>query len=196
MFQYKLLLLCYASLLFLPLEAHRRKIRSATECPEEGIVVAENEANFRVFITVSALASFGWNGRVKQRKIELNWTPPSDGVQDGDRVLLIRRLGEGRQRVLARVSPQTRPDGYFKTEISFPRNPMLGTESPEATCLFGFYIIYVRDRRTLKVNCIRLRPTWMFEDRNVIGDVPLHSLMIPGTHNAGAYDTNFGVSDE
>ena len=48
--------------------------------------------------------------------------------------------------------------------------------------------------RTLKVNCIRLRPTWMYEDRHVIGDIPLHSLMIPGTHNAGAYDTNFGVS--
>ena len=35
----------------------------------------------------------------------------------------------------------------------------------------------------------------MYEDRHVIGDMPLHSLMIPGTHNAGAYDDNVGVSD-
>ena len=47
----------------------------------------------------------------------------------------------------------------------------------------------------MKVNCMRLRPNWMYEDRHIIGDMPLHSLMIPGTHNAGAYDANVGVSD-
>ena len=48
--------------------------------------------------------------------------------------------------------------------------------------------------RTLKANCIRVRPQWMYEDRHIIGDIPLHALMIPGTHNSGAYDTEFGVS--
>jgi len=47
----------------------------------------------------------------------------------------------------------------------------------------------------MKVNCMRLRPNWMYEDRHIIGDMPLHSLMIPGTHNAGAYDANVGPSD-
>ena len=136
-------LLCYIFLSIFLVESKRDK-RSATECPE-GIV--EDEANFRVFITISALAQVSWNGQVKQRKIELNWTPPPDGVQDSDRVLLIKRVSDGRQRVLARVNPQTRSEGYFKTDVTFPRNPMLGTESPEATCVHGFYIIYVRERR-------------------------------------------------
>ena len=48
--------------------------------------------------------------------------------------------------------------------------------------------------RTLKANCIRVRPQWMYEDRHIVGDIPLHALMIPGTHNSGAYDVNFGVS--
>ena len=55
---------------------------------------------------------------------------------------------------------------------------------------FFFFLKY----RTLKANCIRVRPQWMYEDRHIVGDMPLHALMIPGTHNSGAYDVNFGVS--
>ena len=43
------------------------------------------------------------------------------------------------------------------------------------------------------MNCIRLRPNWMHEDRHIIGDLPLHALMLPGTHNSGMYDLNFEV---
>ena len=46
-------LLCYTFLLSIFIVESKRDKRSATECPE-GIV--ENEANFRVFITISALA--------------------------------------------------------------------------------------------------------------------------------------------
>ena len=46
---------------------------------------------------------------------------------------------------------------------------------------------YVRNNRTLKANCLKLRPRWMWRERGVIGDIPLHALMIPGSHNAGAY---------
>jgi len=43
------------------------------------------------------------------------------------------------------------------------------------------------------MNCLRIRPTWMNEEREVIGDVPLSTIMLPGTHNSGAYDTNDSV---
>ena len=46
---------------------------------------------------------------------------------------------------------------------------------------------YVRNNRTLKANCLKLRPRWMWRERGAIGDIPLHALMIPGSHNAGAY---------
>ena len=47
--------------------------------------------------------------------------------------------------------------------------------------------------RILKLNCLRIRPTWMNEEREVIGDVPLSTLMIPGTHNSGAYEVDESV---
>ena len=45
----------------------------------------------------------------------------------------------------------------------------------------------MRNNRTLKANCLKLRPRWMWRERESIGDIPLHALMIPGSHNAGAY---------
>ena len=45
----------------------------------------------------------------------------------------------------------------------------------------------MRNNRTLKANCLKLRPRWMWRERGAIGDIPLHALMIPGSHNAGAY---------
>merc|ERR1739848_264998 len=166
----------------------RRHRRTATECPSE---IIEDDANFRVFLTVNALTLFAWNGNLQQRKLELNWTP----IQDGDWIGLFRRGRGSRERTLARVNPQEHNSGYFKTDVTFPRHPMMGMRSPKATCVYGFYIAYVRGNRTMKVNCMRLRPNWMYEDRHIIGDMPLHSLMIPGTHNAGAYDANVGPSD-
>ena len=56
------------------------------------------------------------------------------------------------------------------------------------------FFLFSKKYRTLKANCIRVRPQWMYEDRHIVGDIPLHALMIPGTHNSGAYDVNFGVS--
>ena len=41
--------------------------------------------------------------------------------------------------------------------------------------------------RVLRMNCLLIRPRWMWEERDVIGNMPLNSLMIPGTHNSGSY---------
>ena len=64
------------------------KNTSITDCPSE---IVENEANFRVFLTVNALTTFAWDGSLQQRKLELNWTPPPDGVQNEDWIGLFQR---------------------------------------------------------------------------------------------------------
>ena len=56
-------------------------VQSFAECPSE---IIEDDANFRVFLTINALTIFDWSGNLQQRKLELNWTPPPDGVQNGD----------------------------------------------------------------------------------------------------------------
>ena len=154
-----------------------------TECPE-GIV--EEEAGFRVFVTINALSYVSWNGNLQSRKIELNWTPPSDGIQENDYVQLVRLHSDqrgriffvksfsrnffvksilqekstkimlisrlflnfsGRRRLLTRIKAKDH-DGYFKTDVSFPRNPMMGRRSPTTNCLYGFWIVYIRDARS------------------------------------------------
>lgn len=163
---------------------NRRK-RSATECP---MGVEEPNATFRVFLTVNALAQVSWTGRVDKRKIELNWTLPPDS-KPGDWVGLFRRNPRlrGLTRVLVKVDAFEH-NGSFKTKYMYPHNPLLGMKSPTAMCLYGFWIAYVRDNRPIIVNCLRIRPNWMWEERQSIGDLPLHALMIPGTHNSGAYE--------
>ena len=39
----------------------------------------------------------------------------------------------------------------------------------------------------MRSNCINLRPHWMWEEKSRIGEIPLHALMIPGSHNSGSY---------
>ena len=37
-------------------------------------------------------------------------------------------------------------------------------------------------------NCIKIQPRWVQDMKEVVGDLQLHSLLIPGSHNAGAYN--------
>lgn len=85
---------------------------------------------------------------MNKRKIELNWTPPSDGIQPGDWVGLFRRNPNlrGITRVIKRVNANDQ--GYYKTNIIFPENSLMGMKSsPRATCLYGYWIAYIRDER-------------------------------------------------
>ena len=60
---------------------------------------------------------------------------------------LFRRGRGSRERTLARINPLEHDGGYYKTEVTFPRHPMMGMRSPKATCVYGFYIAYVRGNR-------------------------------------------------
>ena len=37
-------------------------------------------------------------------------------------------------------------------------------------------------------NCIKIQPRWVQDMKEMIGGIQLHSLLIPGSHNAGAYN--------
>ncbi|GFU90404.1 hypothetical protein TNCV_1328581 [Trichonephila clavipes] len=49
-------------------------------------------------------------------------------------------------------------------------------------------ISYINLNRLVAKSCIRARPRWMYEMKDVIGNTTLKDLMIPGTHNAGSYE--------
>ena len=47
-----------------------------------------------------------------------------------------------------------------------------------------------------RLTSINMYPRWMREMKDTLGSVPLHSLMIPGTHNSGSHMKLRGVADD
>merc|ERR1711997_887341 len=80
--------------------------------------------------------------------------------------------------LLQRINPAEHPSGYFKTKYKVRRTPNFRTKFDR--CVQGFWIAHLRNNSVLKMNCLLIRPRWMWEEKDVIGNVPLHSLMIPG----------------
>ena len=80
-------------------------------------------------MTINALSYVSWNGNLQSRKIELNWTPPSDGIQENDYVQLVRLHSDQRGRIF-----------FVK---SFSRNFFVKSilqEKVQKLCLFqGFF---------------------------------------------------------
>lgn len=51
----------------------------------------------------------------------------------------------------------------------------------------GPYVAFVRNGVSLVAECVAAHPTWLFDNRQVLGGRSLRSLVIPGAHNAGSY---------
>ncbi|CAB4067799.1 unnamed protein product [Lepeophtheirus salmonis] len=151
------------------------------------------DEEFRVFLTMNAKASVNWKLKTKVRLIELNWTLAPE-AKTIDWVGLFRR-----DPMIKFSHPIVGVSafgfgGYFLTRFKFPKYPFHGMKSPQSTCLYGYWIGYISGNRTLKSNCLKLQPNWMWEDKDLIGSVPLNKLMIPGSHNSGSYLDFLGLS--
>lgn len=119
----------------------------------------------RVFLTLSPLARSLPGGDIQQRQVEMNWhgsnavPQPNDwiGLYEHDPVsnptLPIRQLN-----VLGRRS------GYFKTDVQFGFPTIDRRLAVEDTCL-GYWIGYIRNGVTIASNCLKIRPTWMWQNR-------------------------------
>lgn len=79
--------------------------------------------------------------------------------------------------------------GYVLTDFRLDRLPIMTDQS---RCL-RYWVAYVRGSTILQKNCISTYPRWMHELRDVIGDAPLHTNIIPGTHNSGSWNEYTGT---
>jgi len=179
-----------------------RQVRSATACSQE-TATNLSAPHLSVFLTVNSLAKVFWNGSFQKRRLELNWVAPPDR-QESDFVALYRDdpRWAGPNSYLIRVKAG-RPGGYFLTKIAFPDidilHPAVLSVPPKTMCLYNYYIAYVREGTILKFNCIKIQPRWvedMKEDGIDVGRLQLHSLFIPGSHNAGAYNKFTSYTDD
>ena len=194
MFSRAMLFLLAAFLLVCrPCMAEGREKRSATIC-QPSISQAFSSPRLQVFLTVNSLAKVYWDGTSDKRRLELNWVNPPD-VRDGDYVGLFRRdpqwFGLFSNPPTVRV-PAKQAGQYYLTNQEFPDNKHLHpylVEAPLTTqCQHHFWIAYVRAGRVLAVNCLKTQPTWMYEMKEYLGSIPLHALMLPGSHNSGSYN--------
>ena len=176
-----------------------RKVRSTTICPNKTIDKF-SPPSLEVFLTINSLARVSWDGKFEKRRLELNWVSPLDREEE-DYVALYHDdpLHNNQTHPLLRV-PASYEGQYYLTSIKFPElmilHPALLPSPSRTMCLYNYWIAYVRSGEVLAVNCIKTQPTWMWEMKEHIGSIPLHGLMIPGTHNSGAYDKFTSYSDD
>ena len=136
-------------------------------------------------------------GLTYHRQIELNWVhlesnngwvglfyydPSAAGVFDHVSAALFR-------------VDVTSQDGTIRTDIQLELGNTTNISSQ--TC-YGYWIAYFQDGSSTPsvTNCYRLYPTCMNDLKDEIGDRPLHSIMIPGTHDAGAWKIYNPATDD
>ena len=197
-----LILQSILSIFFIPLiltSENVRKARSVTPCSDT-IYTNFSSQSLSVFLTVNSLAKVSWDGRFEKRNLELNWVNPLDR-KDEDYIGLYRDDPRDTSQAdpLLRV-PAIYTGQYYLTSVQFPDinilHPALLPIPPHTMCLYNYWIAYVRSGKVMAVNCIKTQPVWMWEMKEHIGSIPLHALMIPGTHNAGAYNKFSSYSDD
>lgn len=114
-----------------------------------------------VFLTISALAETLAGGIVKQREIELNWR--QDLVLPGDWVgLYSHDPASDPTRTLLRVSA-TDYEGYYKSDVQYGYNASQQAGLKDS-CV-GYWISYVRAEAVIAVDCLKIRPKWMWQNR-------------------------------
>ena len=152
-----------------------------------------------VFLTVSSQAGVNDNDEFLNRMLEMNWNnlaPEANswiGIFNYDPQESTEN--DHLENALSKVSPLVEGTGSFKSEVRFAEFDAQGRADNKG-CV-GYWITYFSEGNTpLTSNCLKIYPTWMNDLKDVIGDTPLTSIMIPGTHNAGAWHVYGGKPDD
>jgi len=100
------------------------------------------------------------------------------------------------ENALSKVTTLAEASGTFTTEVRYAEIDFDIGYNTTNGCV-GFWISYFTADNVLTLNnCLRLYPTWMNDLKDTIGNTPLTSLMIPGSHNAGAWKVYAGKPDD
>ncbi|XP_030747704.1 uncharacterized protein LOC115876158 [Sitophilus oryzae] len=133
--------------------------------------------------------------------LELNWiTRGCDEHTWPDFITLstrdLRTRDEDRfSSVLVQIRLLDYPSGYYKTKIKF-REPWLPGHweyDPYTVradigphCL-PYWISSIQRDRIVDARCLEIQPTWMYDNREYLGNQRIGNVFIPGTHNSGSY---------
>jgi len=157
------------------------------------------DGELHVYLTLSALAKTLLDGRVQQRLIELNWAKrgsiPDDTDADDLVGLYDHNPSEDATLPLLQINASEH-DGYFKSNVQFDPPSCLNVSDEVDCCCLGYWIAYIRDGVVIATNRLELQPSWMWDNRDVLGPMALRNLVLPGTHNSGSFGEYVGhISD-
>lgn len=95
----------------------------------------------------------------------------------------------GNNNIVAAIKPSQAAQ-WFTTGVPF--SYALSRNVTAQTSCYGYWASYIDGTgKILAKNCVRAYPIWMNELRDVIGELRLRDLFIPGTHDSGSYRPNF-----
>ncbi|CAH1374041.1 unnamed protein product [Tenebrio molitor] len=125
----------------------------------------------------------------KSKYVQLNWNFTCDNPPD----TILLTLGDPKKsenaKILYRIFPGAVSNGYHQTDYAFRDVQLPGNwteENPnpdlEAQC-FDYYIASVRNNELVYSQCLSIQPAWMSN----FGELRIGDMMIPGTHNSGAW---------
>lgn len=151
-------------------------------------VDAYNNKCGNVHLTVSARDSY----------LEINWIAECPKPLHPDEIILSRKNMAGRDEdpeILLRVKPSEYPDGYLKTKVKFGHpflpggwdyNDEVGSKAPGPHC-FPYWLASFNNSHIIDTRCLAIQPTWMADNKDLLADRYLDTLLLPGTHNSGAF---------
>ncbi|KAH8298048.1 hypothetical protein KR018_005256 [Drosophila ironensis] len=157
-----------------------KRILASVVGKEDSVDVDSNA--LKLGLTVSARRHF----------LEVSWK--NVPVESGDLVVLAREDSTCNKTV-ATIRP-TSSEQWFTTTVPF--DYALSQNVTIQTTCYGFWASYIDKKGSiLAQTCLRAYPVWMNELKLSIGGKRLRDLLIPGTHDAGAYEIGFNpLTDE
>ena len=130
------------------------------------------------------------NPIITRRRLEINWYG-LDPYEDQYQVVLFTQLPNEnmtKDEVNLVIHPHDHIDDFYVTNIQLENvtNEEIGYQS---RCVFPLWV-QVRDLDGTPVTdprCLQSQPNWMFEHREIIGDLAVGELMLTAAHDAAAY---------
>uniref|UniRef100_T1HBM1 Varsurf_PPLC domain-containing protein n=1 Tax=Rhodnius prolixus TaxID=13249 RepID=T1HBM1_RHOPR len=161
----------------------------ANNLKDEGLI-SEIVSMPPLYLTVSALfkdSSIG--SALIDREIDIYWVDDSF-----DKIALFDSSPSEEIQPILQFNTKQYPERYVHTNITlgnpkFPGSWNYGSSEIPVSgdhCLHK-WIAGIKNNTISYIDCIKIRPTWMQDNRLSIGNLAVTSLFLPGTHNSGCY---------
>ena len=151
--------------------------------------VSSDGYNSSVSLAINALASTKHNVSTL-RRLEINWILDSEDKDKGATIMLFEKDPDQDPTIvpLLVVDPAAEKDSSFLTDVQLPylTSEQLGYTSK---CVFNYWVKMFDSigNPLTGSRCLKVQPTWMFDNKVALEKLRFLDLKLTGTHDASAY---------